>query len=148
MFTAIIFKLRTMNRFGILTGIIMVLSMNMLYAQNDWQEKMTSENVVIKSRWKESKRKNENKEAVLNLLIENNNSSPVNIKFKVSYFDVGVAKETSDEISVCIKSNKKAKGRKSGLCLSSSGKSMTDIGDEAFTWEIVDLVVEKTNACK
>ena len=119
-----------------------------LWAKQDYQSFFEEDGIEFSYKWKHSKFLKKNSPLILFLKIENTNNFHASVEFTVDYFWKSIRNASSDPQSICIKANKKAKGKIRKLTFDKGKLSDEDILSDDFILEISDFETVKVPACK
>lgn len=125
---------------------ILFLSIS-VFGQKGYEKISEVDGVIIYGKMKPSKFLKKDSPLKLMLKAHNTNAYAVSCTMKVSFFDTGISKEESEPIEVCIKSNKKVKGRKNGMQLLSENSTNEDMKNDSSAYEVYEAAVTKVEKC-
>ena len=127
---------------------IMILISGHLIAQKDYQSLLSTEGIDISYKWKHSKILKKNSPLMLFLKLKNSNDYHASVNFTVDYYWQGIRDASSDPKSICVKANKKMKGKYRNLAFDRSKFSNEDLFSDKFILEISGIKVQEVTSCK
>ena len=133
---------------SILVISIIILSAGNLIAQKDYQSLTSNEGIDISYKWKHSKILKKESPLMLFLKLQNSNEYHANVNFTVDYYWQGIRSASSEPNSICIKSNRTAKGRIKKLTFDRAKLSDEDVLSDDFTLDISEIDIERVDQCK
>jgi len=127
--------------------LLLILSIS-TFGQKGFEKISEVDGVVFYGKWSLTKKSNKESPLILCIIAHNTNNYAVDCNFVITFYDAGIVAESSELFNLCIKPNKKAKGKKKGLCLLSAELTNEQIKSDLFTVEINQTVISKTETCK
>tara|TARA_R110002049_G_scaffold247413_11_gene421623 strand:+ start:1569 stop:1985 length:417 start_codon:yes stop_codon:yes gene_type:complete len=117
-------------------------------AQYSYNKVITTENVELSYKWRNTKLFDTSSPLDLALKLKNSNDSAVMVNFSVQYYMDGILDGTTQIDDFCIKKNRTARGEYNGLILKSEGKTEEVVTSEGFKLEFSDLNIRKVASCE
>ena len=119
-----------------------------VYGQKGYDKITEEKGVHFYGKWKLAKKSQKDSPLVLCVLVHNTNRYAVDCTFKITFFDTGLVTEESQEYQLCIKPNKKVKGKKHSLCIVSAELTNEDLKKESFSYEVTQSKIQEVTTCK
>jgi hypothetical protein len=133
-------------KFKILLGFFLITIIS--FGQEGFEKISETDGVVFYGKWKPVKKSKKESPLVLCVIAHNTNTYSVDCNIIITFFDTGIVKEESEPIIFNIKPNKKAKGKKKGLCLLSANMTNESLTSDSFSYEIINPKITKTDKVK
>ncbi len=124
------------------------LSTQSIVAQKKFTKFSEQEGITFFYKWKRTKCLKKDSPLMLVLMVSNSKQKPVMATFTVDYYWQGIRDASSEPKSICVKANKKMKGKYRDLAFDRSKFSNEDLFSDKFILEISGIKVEEVTSCK
>jgi hypothetical protein len=126
----------------------MILFNSQIMAQREYKPLTSSEDIYFSYKWKHTKFLKKSSPLMLSLKLKNINNFHAKVNFTVDYYWQGIRNASSAPNSICIKSNRTAKGGIKNLTFDRAKLSDEDIMSEDFILEISGISIEEAVRCR
>ena len=106
------------------------------------------DSVTISYKWKRYGLVKKDKPLCLVLRLTNYNPDRVQVSFHVDYYWKAIRKESSEEVTYCIRPESRIQGKMWDLVFSSGEFSEDRVLDKGFLWELGDLAISHDAECR
>lgn len=118
------------------------------FAQVEYHEHDTIDNVLIEYRWQRERFFERDPHAILNLKVTNLSNSYIELTFTAGFYrDEQLIFETAEQ-SLCLEPWESKRGRRADLRFSAEGIRMGAVEEEWFSWDIPFIDVRVVDECE
>ncbi len=127
---------------------IVIFACGNIFAQKEYQNLESKEGIDISYKWKHSKILKKDSPLKLILKIKNSNDYNTQVNFTIDYFWQAIRNASSEPNTICIKSNRTAKGRMKKLGFDRAEFSDEEVLSDEFTLDVSGLEIKIVDRCK
>lgn len=131
----------------ILTLMLIFLMPLMIFGQ-EYVDFVSKDDVKFEYKWRKKNLLKSDSPYVLYLRIKNTGFEKKLVSFELFYFWNGVVHSRSGYKEYCIRPGQKIWGKRWNLAFQSDIKTLEEINDRSFSWEIEKIKVEDNDLCK
>lgn len=114
----------------------------------DYADLLTKDDIRFEYRWVKSSFLKRDSPYVMKVRITNSGLEQALVRFEMLYYFKEVLHSRSGELEYCLKQGQSISGRRWGLVFSSDIKTMEEIHDRDFSWEVDVLLIDKDSECQ
>jgi hypothetical protein len=131
-----------------LFAIIVIILIPVIVQGQEYVDFASKDDVKFEYKWRKKNLLKSDSPYVLYLRIKNNGFEKKLVSFELFYFWNGVVHSRSGYKEYCIRPGQKIGGKRWNLAFQSDIKTLEEIHNRSFTWEIEYINVEENELCR